>query len=49
VAKQIVLMKLENRSNGDIAELLNLSIRTVQRQLQEVKKIWNTIDGDSLE
>ncbi len=48
VAKQIVLMKLENRSNGDIAELLNLSIRTVQRQLQDVKKIWDAGDEDSL-
>lgn len=49
IARQIVLMKLENRSSGEIAELLNVSIRRVQRQLQEVKKIWNAFHEDKVE
>lgn len=43
--RQIVLMRLGGYSNGEIAELMKVSIRTIQRQIKELEQVW-TSDRD---
>lgn len=38
--QKIVLLKLEGHTNDDIAELLNVTRRTVQRKLERIRRIW---------
>ena len=45
-AQQIILLRLENRSTAEIAELLKVSTRTVQRQLKEVDRMWSDQNED---
>lgn len=39
-SRHIVLLRLQNQSTGEIADLMQISIRTVQRHLKEVERIW---------
>jgi len=39
-ARRIVLMRLQNQSTGEIADLMQVSIRTVQRHLKEIERLW---------
>lgn len=38
--KQIVRLKLEGHTNEDIAELMKVTRRTVQRKLERIRRIW---------
>ncbi len=38
--KKIVLLKLEGHSNEDVAELMKITRRTVQRKLERIRRIW---------
>lgn len=38
--KQIVLLKLEGHTNDDIAEMMKITRRTVQRKLERIRRIW---------
>ncbi|MBX3423494.1 MAG: HTH domain-containing protein [Pirellulaceae bacterium] len=42
-AQRIVLLRLENRSTGEIADLLKVSIRTIQRQIREIEQMWGRL------
>ena len=39
-AKQILLLRLEHHSNSEIADMLQISIRTVQRHLKVIAGLW---------
>lgn len=38
--KQIVHLKLQGHTNDDIADLMNITRRTVQRKLERIRRIW---------
>lgn len=38
--KQIVRLKLEGHTNEDIAELMKVTRRTIQRKLERIRRIW---------
>ncbi len=38
--KKLVLLKLEGHSNEDVAELMKITRRTVQRKLERIRRIW---------
>ncbi len=38
--KKLVLLKLEGHTNEDIAELMKITRRTVQRKLERIRRIW---------
>ena len=38
--KQLVQLKLEGHTNEDIAELMQITRRTVQRKLERIRRIW---------
>ena len=38
--KQLVLLKLEGHTNEDVAELMKITRRTVQRKLERIRRIW---------
>lgn len=38
--KKLVLLKLEGHTNEDIAELMKVTRRTVQRKLERIRRIW---------
>ena len=38
--KKIVLMKFQGSTNGEIAEELNCTRRTIERKLEKVRRIW---------
>lgn len=38
--QKIVLLKLEGHTNEDVAELMNITRRTVQRKLERIRRIW---------
>ena len=38
--KQIVRLKLEGHTNEDVAELMKVTRRTVQRKLERIRRIW---------
>lgn len=42
--KQIVILRLEGCETGEIAEQLNIHIRSVQRKLKLVEAIWTRLD-----
>jgi DNA-directed RNA polymerase specialized sigma24 family protein len=45
--EQIAVWKLEGYTNQDIAEMLSLNVRTIERKLQSIRKCWsNVLDGD---
>lgn len=46
-ARQILLLRLEHHSNSEIADMLQISIRTVQRQLKGIAGIWQQEIGDN--
>lgn len=46
--KQIVLFKLEERSNEEIATSLDCSIRTIERKLARIRLIWAEHVSESL-
>jgi DNA-directed RNA polymerase specialized sigma24 family protein len=39
-ARQILLLRLEHHSNSEIADMLQISIRTVQRHLKAIAGLW---------
>jgi RNA polymerase sigma factor (sigma-70 family) len=39
-ARQILLLRLEHHSNSEIADMLQISIRTVQRHLKVIAGLW---------
>lgn len=43
--KQVVLLKLEGHTNEDVAELMNITRRTVQRKLERIRRIWLESSG----
>lgn len=43
--RYIVLLRLGGYNNGEIAELMKISIRTIQRRIEEIGKVW-TNDQD---
>lgn len=45
--KSIVLMRLNDYSNGEIADMLKISIRTVQRHIKEIEELWMTLHSVS--
>jgi hypothetical protein len=47
-AKQILLLRLEHYSNSEIADRLQISIRTVQRHLNVIAGLWQTESGETL-
>lgn len=47
-AKQILLLRLEHYSNSEIADRLQISIRTVQRHLNAIAGLWQTESGETL-
>ncbi|MFY7875452.1 MAG: ECF-type sigma factor [Pirellula sp.] len=38
--KRLVLLKLEGHTNEDVAEMLKVTRRTVQRKLERIRRIW---------
>ena len=38
--KRLVLLKLEGHTNEDIAELMKITRRTVQRKLERIRRVW---------
>ncbi len=38
--KRLVLLKLEGHTNEDVAEILKVTRRTVQRKLERIRRIW---------
>lgn len=42
-ARQVILLRLENRSNAEIAELLGISLRTVQRLIKQMILNWENL------
>jgi RNA polymerase sigma factor (sigma-70 family) len=46
-AGQVILLRLENRSNAEIAEMLGLSLRTVQRILKQLTTTWENLSKDA--
>ena len=38
--KKLVLLKLEGHTNEDVAELMKITRRTVQRKLERIRRIW---------
>ena len=38
--KQIVLLKFEGASNGEIADEMKCTRRTIERKLERIRRIW---------
>lgn len=38
--QKLVLLKLEGHTNEEVAELMNITRRTVQRKLERIRRIW---------
>ena len=38
--RQIALLKMEGHGNGEVAEMLDLSLRTVERRLGLIRRLW---------
>lgn len=38
--KQLVLLKMEGHTNEDVAEIMKVTRRTVQRKLERIRRIW---------
>jgi DNA-directed RNA polymerase specialized sigma24 family protein len=47
--QQIAIWKLEGYSNQDIAEMLSLNVRTVERRLQSIRQRWSSLLEDEKE
>ena len=45
--QQIALRKLEGYTNQEIAEMMSLNVRTIERRLQSIRQRWsNVLEGD---
>jgi DNA-directed RNA polymerase specialized sigma24 family protein len=42
-SQQIVLLRLDNRSTAEIADILKVGIRTIQRELNEIERLWSEL------
>ncbi|MEZ6121782.1 MAG: ECF-type sigma factor [Planctomycetaceae bacterium] len=40
IMKQIVLLKFDGATNGDAAEAMNCTRRTIERKLERIRRIW---------
>ncbi len=38
--KQLVLLKLEGHTNEDVADLMKVTRRTIQRKLERIRRLW---------
>ena len=38
--KQLVLLKMEGHNNEDVAEIMKVTRRTIQRKLERIRRIW---------
>jgi DNA-directed RNA polymerase specialized sigma24 family protein len=46
--RQILLLRLEHHSNSEIADILQISIRTVQRHLKVIAGLWQLESDEPL-
>lgn len=45
--QRIAVLKLEGHQNAEIAELLSLTVRTIERKLALIRKLWSQADDGS--
>jgi DNA-directed RNA polymerase specialized sigma24 family protein len=44
--QQIAIWKLEGYTNQEIADMLSLNVRTIERKLQSIRKCWSDLLDD---